>query len=36
VDTNIVTILSREGTIELGLLSKDETAEAILRAVTEA
>ena len=36
VDTNIVTILSREGTLELGLLSKDETAEAILRAVTEA
>ena len=33
-DTNIVTILSEDSEIELGLLSKDETAEQILRAVT--
>ena len=35
-DTNIVTILSKDGAKELGLLSKDETAEEILRTVMEA
>ena len=30
VDTNVVTILSRDGEKNLGLLSKEETAEMIL------
>ena len=33
-DTNVVTILSEERTVEPGLLSKDETAEVILRTVS--
>ncbi len=35
VDTNIVTILTREGNTELPLLSKDETADRILDVIKE-
>ena len=35
VDTNVVTIISRTRVDELGLMSKDETAETILRTVME-
>jgi phosphopantothenoylcysteine decarboxylase/phosphopantothenate--cysteine ligase len=35
VDTNVVTIISRTRIDELGLMSKDETAETILKTVME-
>ena len=35
-DTNVVTIISSDNLIELGLLSKDDTASAILKTITAA